>query len=228
MELAHDPGCTASGADGQAYPCDCGLEDRQKAWCQWFTPPAVAEAFLAWSGVEDHHIVLEPAAGEGALCPNRERVVAFERDPELVAELRYWRPQADVVCHNFLDMKPPERQLVDVAVANPPYSEYGEATFIRQALLWAPRVTALIRTVAFNGTNRYELCWRHVRPTRVAFLIHRPQYLGPGGTPTKFGPKADYMAVECVQRGGPLVTEPLPADGRGWALDAKVEWVNWR
>lgn len=203
-------------------------EDRQKAWCQWFTPPAVAQEFLDWSGVEDHHVVLEPAAGEGALCPNREGVIAFERDPNLVEELRYWRPHADVVCHNFLEAAPPPlwkgKQLVDVCVQNPPYSEYGEATFIRQGLLWAPRVCALIRTVAFNGKNRFELCWRHVQPTRIAFLSFRPQYLGPGGTPTEFGPKADYMAVECIKRPGGALPQGAY---NGWSTEATVEWVDW-
>jgi hypothetical protein len=197
-------------------------EGRQKEWCQWFTPPVVAEAFIAWSRIEDHHIVVEPAAGEGALCPNREGVLAIERDPELVSELRYWRPEAQIICGNFLDIPPPPAPVADVSIQNPPYSMFGEATFIRQALRWAPRCCALIRTVAFNGINRSELCWRHVKPVRIAFLVHRPRYLGPGGTVTAFGPKADYVAVECVMR-----DEPLPA-AEGLVLDAAIEWVHWK
>jgi len=179
--------------------------------CQWFTPPGVAKAFLEWSRVSDDDLVLDPAAGEGALCPDREGVIAFEVDEALVPELRYWRPQATVICANFLKTPPAQ---ADVAVLNPPYDDEGEATFVRQSLLWAPRACALVRAVAVNGPRRYEACWRHVRFTRIAYLLHRPHFLGPGGVDTQYHPMADYMAIECVRGSGPSTVE--------------ISWVGWK
>jgi hypothetical protein len=199
--------------------------DHQKDFCQWFTSPAVAQAFLAWAGVEDHHTVLEPSAGEGALVPNRPGVLAFEIDPDLIAELKYWRPEATVICANFLEVEPLLQ--MDLAITNPPYSGVardGEGTFILQCLKWAPRCCALIRTVAFQGKGRFEKCWRYVKPTRIGLLTERPRYLGPGGRPTDLNPYADFMAVECVLR-----DVPLPADGySGFVIEVELSWLDWK
>ncbi len=201
-------------------------DDHQKEWCQWFTDPAIAEKFLQWSRVEDHHLVLEPAAGEGALVPNRPGVIAFELDPVLVEELKYWRPEATVICHDFLDVRPLLQ--VDVALLNPPYSGIapdGEGTFIHQSLKWAPRCCALVRTVSLHGKRRFEKCWRFVRPTRIAFIRERSKFLGPGGRPTDLNPYTDFCSIECVMRDEPL---PLEAYGKDWVSDVEVSWVDWK
>jgi hypothetical protein len=180
----------------------------------------VAQAFLEWCRIDDDDIVLEPAAGEGSLTPNRPGVLAFEIDPELVQELRYWRPYATILNCNFLAI--PALARVDVAVLNPPYSNDGEGTFIRQALEWAPRACALVRTVALHGRARFEKCWKYVVPIRLAVLAHRPRFLGPGNVPTAHSPEADYMAVECMLR-----QQPLP-DYENWVSSTTIQWVNWR
>ena len=190
--------------------------------CQWITPPRVAQAFLAWSNIKDDDIVLDPAAGDGALTPNRPGVLAFEIDPELIGELRYWRPQATVLNCDFLTI-PPLAQ-VDLAVLNPPYSNDGEGVFIRQTLQWAPRACALVRTVALHGRARFEACWRYVQPTRLAILVHRPRFLGPGSARTPHNPEADYMAVECVLRQQPLALD----EHENWVVPLTMQWVNWR
>lgn len=186
--------------------------------CQYLTPPRVAQAFLAWAGVQDTDIVLDPAAGEGALIPRRPGVLAIEKDPELLDELRYWRPDAQVVQADFLTLEPFLR--ANVVILNPPYADDGEGKFIRRALLWAPRCCALVRTLALHGKARYELCWRYVRPTRIAILTHRPRFLGPGGAATPHTPEADYMVIECVMR-------PKPTDLKENLVLPTLQWVDW-
>lgn len=189
--------------------------------CQWLTPDSVAQDFFAWAGVSDDDLVLEPAAGEGALVPNRPGVIAFELDPALVSELRYWRPDALVVAGDFLSAAP---QQVDLGLLNPPYADDGEALFIRQALAWAPRVCALVRTLALHGKGRFRKCWKYVRPARISILTYRPHFLGPGGVPTKFTPEADYMAVECVLRPQPLRDDQY----NEFLTQVQLGWVDWR
>lgn len=190
---------------------------------QWLTPAGVAEAFLAWSGVRDDDIVIEPAAGEGALVPrDGSGVLAFEIDPERVAELQYWKPKTSVVCCDFLSIPPPPEPIADVCIQNPPYSEDGEGVFIRRGLLWAPRCCGLLRAGAIQGNGRWEKCWRHVRPTRIASLIHRPHFEGIYSSTTKWTPQYDFMAVDCVLRDKPLERWERHTD--------KIEfsWVFWR
>jgi len=191
--------------------------------CQWFTPPGVAEAFLAWCRIADEDVVLEPSAGEGALVPDRRDVLCFEIDPERVSELEHWRPHATVVCADFLSVPPPQSYAADVCIQNPPYAADGEGVYLRQGLLWAPRCCSLIRAGALQGLGRFNLCWRFVRPTRIAFLIHRPHFLGPLGGQTKHTPQYDYLTIECVSRETPLEYAEQMQDDK-----VEVSWVNWR
>lgn len=189
---------------------------------QWLTPGGVAEAFLDWCDVKGDDVVIEPAAGEGALMPDRAGVLAFEIDPERVVEIQYWRPQATVICADFLRVPPPAEYVADVCIQNPPYSEDGEGTFIRQGLLWAPRCCGLLRAGAIQGNGRWEKCWRYVRPTRIASLVHRPHFQGIYGSETKFTPQYDFMAIECVLRAEPLERWEPHVD----KID--FSWVFWR
>lgn len=191
--------------------------------CQWFTPPGVSASFLAWSNISDDDIVLEPAAGEGALVPDRPGVLCFDIDPERVSELQYWRPHATALCSDFMAVPPPPEHVADVCIQNPPYAEDGEGTYLRQGLLWAPRCCALIRAGALQGRRRFEVCWSYVRPTRIACLIHRPHFLGPLGAKTKHHPQYDYIAVECVARETPLkYAEQMQGD------KVEISWVAWK
>jgi hypothetical protein len=191
--------------------------DLQESLSQWLTPPSVAAAFWQWARVGSEDVVLEPAAGEGALIPlGRSGVLAFELDPERAAELRYWRPDATVVCGDFLALPVPGHHVADVAVSNPPYNDAGEGTFIERALHWAPRVCALVRTSALHGGERFEVCWSSVALTRIAYFKNRPKFLGPMGLTTKFTPAYDYVALEAVRRQSKLPDKP------------EVTWVSWR
>jgi len=190
---------------------------RQEDLCQWLTPPAVARDFLAWSRIEPDDVVLEPAAGEGALIPlDHGHVLAFELDPERVEELVYWRPKATVILADFLATPAPNHFVADVCVQNPPYSDSGEGLFIERALHWAPRVCALVRTGALHGKDRYKVCWASVSITRIAYFKFRPKFLGPYGLPTEFTPAYDYIAIEAVRRVGDEPDRP------------EVTWVSWR
>lgn len=189
--------------------------------CQWFTPPAVATAFLKWADLPEDDLILNPSAGEGALVPDRPNVLAVEIDSNLISNLKYWRPKAHIICTNFLEIEP---QPVKMTVLNPPYAHDNEGIFIRQSLMWAPRVCALVRTLALHGKKRFQLCWRYVQPVRIAILVHRPRFLSPGWAPTKYNPEADYMAIECIKR-----PEPLPLDmSANWVAPLHLQWVNWR
>jgi hypothetical protein len=190
---------------------------QQELYCQWFTPPTVAEEFLAWCRIRPDDVLLEPAAGEGALVPEGHRqVVAFEVDPDRCAELRERRPLANVVCADFLAQPPPAAHVADVAVLNPPYSDDGEGTFVLRSLLWAPRACALVRLEALHGSNRHKSCWQHVQLTRIAFLVHRPRFLGLFGARTPHHPKYSYVAVEARCSDGADFSYP------------ETSWVQWR
>lgn len=191
--------------------------DRQEELCQWLTRPSVARDFIEWARILPDDVILEPAAGEGALIPpDRGRVLAFEIDPERVEELRYWRPQATVVCADFLALPAPPEYVADVCLQNPPYSNSGEGVFIDKALNWAPRVCAHIRSGALHGKDRFEVCWSRVSVTRIAYLKFRPRYLAPFELPTPFTPAYDYIAIEAVRRTSDEPDRP------------EVTWVEWR
>lgn len=190
---------------------------QQELYCQWFTPPSVAEQFLDWCRLGPHDVLLEPAAGEGALIPEEHpNVMAFEIDPDRCAELRTNRPLAAVVCADFLSIPVPEHHVADVAIENPPYIDDGEGIFIDRALHWAPRVCALIRLEALHGKDRYAQCWQHVQLTRLAILIHRPWYLGPYGARTQHSPQYSYVALEAIRANGQQVCQ------------VETSWVNWK
>jgi len=198
-------------------------DEERENWCQWFTPTKVAFDFQKWARVDEAELIVDPAAGEGSLTPDREGVVAVEIDPDIIPELQYWRPRARIICADFLHLEVPQLR-ADLAILNPPYANNGEAFFIYRSLLWARRACALIRTVALNGKDRFQDCWRYVQPIRIAILTYRPHFVGLGGTPTKFTPMADYMAVECILR-----PEPLPmSDYEKWTESVSFGWVDWK
>jgi len=190
---------------------------------QWLTPPGVAGAFMKWAKIGDTDVVLEPAAGEGALIPpNHRGVVAFEIDPERADELRYWKPLATIVCADFLQV-PPIYNFADVCIQNPPYSDDGEGTFLRRALQWAPRCCGLLRAGALQGAGRFEKCWKYVRPTRIGQLVHRPHFEGIYGSRTKHTPQYDFIVLECVLREQPLEREDETSHDV-----VEMSWLFWR
>lgn len=189
---------------------------------QWFTPEGVSNAFQDWANIAPDDVVIDPAAGEGSLLPDRPGVLAFEIDPERVEELKYWKPQAIVVCADFLATPSPPEHVADVALQNPPYGQDGEGTFIYQSLLWAPRCCALIRISGLFGERRWHKCWRHVQVLRKAYLVHRPHFEGIFGSATAFTPQYDFVAVECVMREKPLEKGEIPDDPQ------ETSWVFWR
>ncbi len=198
-------------------------DDRQKAESQWVTPSGVAEQFLTWCRIGDKDIVLGPSAGEGALVPNRPGVIAFEKDGDLVEELRYWRPHASVVNYDFLEATPFLR--VDVTVGNMPFHDDGEGRFMRRSLDWSPRSCFLMRVAALQGESRYLKCWRFVQVDRLAVLVHRPGFLGPGNTPSPHSPAVAYGAFECSLR-----AKPLPEEGYNDFTHTirEFSFVDWR
>lgn len=190
---------------------------KQELLCQWLTPPTVAEQFLAWCRLRPGDVLLEPAAGEGALIPeDHAQVMAFEVDPDRCAELRINRPLATVVCADFLSLPVPEHPVADVCIQNPPYVNDGEGVFIERALHWAPRVCALVRLEALHGKDRYRSCWQYVHLYRLAILVYRPRFLGPFNGKTEFSPQYSYVALEAVRNNG------------SGAPPSEVRWVNWK
>jgi tRNA1(Val) A37 N6-methylase TrmN6 len=187
---------------------------QQELYCQWFTPTSVSEKFLEWCRIAPTDVLLEPAAGEGALIPEyHSQVLAFEIDPDRCTELRNNRPLATVICSDFLCLPPPSSPIADVAVQNPPFTNNGEGMFIDRALSWAQRTCALVRLEALHGKCRYA-CWKNVKILRLAILVHRPKFLGPFGGKTKFHPRYSYVALEAVR----------PSPGKS----CEIEWVQWQ
>jgi hypothetical protein len=184
---------------------DLTSAQRQEDLHQWLTAPGVASSFVAWCRLGPQDVLLEPAAGEGALIPDKHPyVLAFDLDPERLVELQRRHPQAQSVCADFLSLPSPAEPVADLCIQNPPYCSGGEGAFIRRSLLWAPRCCALIRSAGLHGKERFDICWRYVRPTRLAILTRRPRFLLPFGVESEFTAKYEYVAVECVNRDAPL------------------------
>lgn len=173
---------------------------RDHSLSQFFTPPKLAAKLVEWADVKPFlpgpriMRVLEPSAGNGAivreLAAAGAHVEAVEIDPRyygdltalkipcvwgedfLKMELELWiRDQFDLVCGNF------------------PFHLDLDGAFTLHALKFAPRVCAIYPANVFYSGRRGAKLWKHVRPTRAAFMSERAWE---GAT--------DYVALELVKR----------------------------
>lgn len=143
--------------------------------------------------------MLEPAAGKGALAyacksAGAARVQCIEIDPRYVALLEVLG--FEVIAGDFLATRLGERtMLADVVVMNSPYEKNADGRFLRRALLFAPRVVALVRVNALNGLGHYLSVWSHATIRRLVFLVRRPPF---ESVVSNGNPRSDFAVVEIV------------------------------
>jgi predicted RNA methylase len=179
------------------------------ALSQWFTPPALAERIVRWAleGWPEPKMILEPAAGDGALIrplPETwvERVAAYEIDARWVPALERMPQVWDVVEGNFIEIRDPGPY--DLALMNPPYECGLDGDFVQSALRCSRRVVALLRLAALAGVQRRHQIWERAYLRRLAILSQRPSFVGQ----IVGSPRHDFCVVE-------IVHEPV---------DTAVEW----
>lgn len=104
------------------------------------TPPALAARLMDYgqiAALPPNSIVLEPSAGRGnlaraiAACNPGVTIWCVEKDPTSAAILR--AEFAHVWEQDFTKWTPPNGQMVDAVVANPPYKGYAYASHLRHA-----------------------------------------------------------------------------------------------
>lgn len=183
---------------------------RAKELSQWFTSPDLAARIVSWSGVVPGTKILEPSCGNGAflrpLTETGATVRGVEIDAYLVEELS--RAGYSVTCDDFLALTPDRLGSFDLVVCNPPYEHGADLEHIKHALLFAPRVVALLKVSFLSGQKRGRELWQHNTLSRLAILIGRPEFDGPGD----HGAKSDYAVFE-VRRGREDVFAPTVV---GW------------
>lgn len=201
-------------------------EARAKMMDQYFTPPRLARKIAAWSHTR-HLRVLEPSAGGGALAialrDNGSRVVCVELDPRFTHLL--CAAGFTVAEGSFLEMRPNAPPFgpqllggVDAVVMNSPYAGGLDGDFMAHALLFAPRVVALVRLAALVGKGRHASLWSVARITRLALCVSRPSFTGELAGD---GAKSDFCVVEFVRGDHLDATGPQTIEhwDENWSLD---------
>jgi len=183
-----------------------GTETRDLSLSQWYTPPALAERVVEWADAAGAQSILEPAAGRGALLeplPRGRDVVAVELDLENARSLRARYHEARIIQGDFLTARVDELGgRFDLAIMNPPYEHGLDAAFVYRASCHARRVVAILRSVFFHGTRRWETVLRYVDLVGLVYLVNRPQFGAPGMVST--GARSDFVVAEFRHRSMPL------------------------
>lgn len=94
------------------------------------TPPALAQRIVEEAQIKPGHVILEPSAGEGAICQAvpeaaRGRLVAVEIDSGRARQLRAAFPSSTVIEADFLTLG--DAMVFDRIVMNPPFAIRGRA-----------------------------------------------------------------------------------------------------
>lgn len=155
---------------------------------QWHTPQPLADRMAEWCELEPGNAVLEPCAGGGNIVRACTRqgvtITAVEIDPEWCAVLGDQRGRGEtVICADFLAMALPtyDTEKFDIVVMNSPYEKGADATWIAHAIMFAPRVVALVPSRILYGAKKHRQLWSRYRLARVAHLVRRPIFKGTGG-----------------------------------------------
>lgn len=191
-------------------------EERRPELSQWYTEPRLAERVWRWANRFDQpRIVLEPAAGHGALvrpilaqpfgCTDVLMVDIDPRCAEACGELALRAQRAgkrwEAVCLDFLEWRPGKlaHGLFDLALMNPPYEEGRAEEFVLRALSYAERVVGIFKASIQHGIGRYRMLWSRARVTREVKLATRPTF---GRGEAADSGKTDYVVLE-IKRLGP-------------------------
>ncbi len=166
---------------------------------RYYTPPALARRIAEWADV-DGSTVLEPSCGNGAL------VLAAQAEGATVTAF-----DIEHTGESFLDQRP-ERPY-QVVLMNPPYSRGQDLAHIEHALLFAPRVVALVRLAFLAGKKRFERLYSEYGLRRAVVLSQRPLFSGPDSA--GMTPKHDYAVIEMVH--GCIPSAGLETWGERWS-----------
>lgn len=178
------------------------------------TPPWATRAFL-------QHVVpalgqdcppirsaWEPACGEGHMAEVLRETIPLVR----ASDIFDYGKGYEVV--DFLDAVAPITHRVDLICTNPPFRP--AALFAHRAFLQARVVALLLRTVWFEGEDRYETIFRQRMPTLYAPFVERVAMLRGRWEPGASTATA-YAWFVWVEGAAPLPTFLIPP-GRKRAL----------
>lgn len=131
-----------------------------KSIYQFFpTPISLAQRLLEVAGVGAGMQVGEPQAGSGRIAREAAAlgadVTCYEIQPELAAALKAEAIYRDVICTDFLSVRP--EQKFDAIVANPPFALQADIKHTLHALQFlkpgAPLVTVMSAGVTYRETK---------------------------------------------------------------------------
>lgn len=186
---------------------------------QFYTPHREAASFAAWAIRSGSDRILEPSVGDGALllpalALARElggvegpSAIACDIDPTTVDLLRpRFGPEVELVESDFFTLDPANAKLVDVVLANPPFTRNHQMSLEMRASLRA----------------RYPL--KGAAGLWAYFVLHARKFLRPGGRMAFVVPAAaiftDYSASLLAQ-----LSEEF-RDIALYELPAKPAWIG--
>lgn len=129
--------------------------DVQQTFQAFYTPAEVANQVIQWAGIEPHHIVLEPSAGEGALIramPPCDRV-AVEINPVAAKKLS---GLAALILGDFMTMTVDQLGLFDRIVMNPPFTRGQDIKHIKHALEFL-NINGRLVAICADGPKQAEI-----------------------------------------------------------------------
>lgn len=116
------------------------VEHRKNTLQAFYTPPELAERFVALADPQPDECVLEPSCGEGALVAailrrQPKRLVAFDIDEPALdfARREYARFDDDFACVDFLGLSVQPWWVSDVVVMNPPFAKDQDIDHVMHA-----------------------------------------------------------------------------------------------
>lgn len=127
----------------------------QQTYQAFYTPAEVANQVIQWAGIEPHHIVLEPSAGEGALIramPPCDKV-AVEINPLAAKRLS---GLAALILGDFMAMTVDQLGLFDRIVMNPPFTRGQDIKHIKHALEFL-NINGRLVAICADGPKQAEI-----------------------------------------------------------------------
>jgi protein-L-isoaspartate O-methyltransferase len=132
------------------------------------TPGWLAQEMVDKAGIEPHHRVLEPQAGEGAIARLVSPIVGggltcIETSAERVAVLKEALPDANVHCGDFLSHW--GRREYDRILMNPPFSSNADVAHVTQAMKFLARGGRLVAVMSAGILFRTDKATAALRTT---------------------------------------------------------------
>jgi predicted RNA methylase len=187
----------------QPYLVGMEAEQRRLDLSQWYTPASIAIPLWRWANARPVDRVLEPTAGRGALLApvlrqEPREVVAYEIDPTNVQALERMQSEHraragwsfELRAGDFLAAHDPG--YFELGLLNTPFEDNQECIFAERALRCCDRVVGVFRSAMLHADGRRDF-WSRVQPTRIAYLLSRPQF---GTSQSSDGARSDFVVME--------------------------------